>query len=60
MRIRAQIDMRGEAAAGPDLRVDGEVITWAELGTLLESYEGWGLRIEITEAGRSSAPAHRP
>ena len=52
MRIRAQVHRGGEdRGEGPELLIDGEVVSWAELGNLLNTYEGWGLRLEITEAG---------
>jgi hypothetical protein len=52
MRIRAQVHRGGEShGEGPALLIDGDVVTWAELGTLLNTYEGWGLRIEIKDAG---------
>jgi hypothetical protein len=52
MRIRTQVHRGGESRGeGPDLLIDGDVVTWADLGNLLNTYEGWGLRIEITEAG---------
>ena len=41
----------GEGSAGPDLIVDGEPVTWEELGRAIEPYEGWGLRIEIVDGG---------
>ena len=37
--------------AGPALIVDDVVLSWEELGALLESYEGFGLRIEIHDPG---------
>jgi hypothetical protein len=48
--IRAQItcDLEGDVEV-PLLIVDGEQITWEELGRLLMTYEGWGLHIKITE-----------
>ena len=52
--VRAQITNRAEDEAGrsvPVLTVDDQDISWSELGTMLEAYEGFGLRIEIHEAG---------
>ena len=50
--IRAQIGFASDSdAAGPDLIVDGEVVSWEELGSMLKTYEGFGLRIEIRESG---------
>jgi hypothetical protein len=51
MRIRAQVRCGEGGEEGPDLIIDGDVVAWAELGRLLNTYEGWGLRIEIEEAG---------
>lgn len=50
-KIRAQVSYAEEEEPGPPVIVDGEVISWTELGEMLKSYEGWGLRIEITEQG---------
>ena len=50
--IRAQIGESDEYhALGPDLVIDDEDITWEELGNMLRSYAGWGVRIQITGAG---------
>lgn len=50
--IRAQVSCAEEPdATGPDVLIDGEVVTWEELGEMLSTYEGWGLRIEIREQG---------
>jgi hypothetical protein len=48
--IRGQI---GEAASGetPSVLIDDLEVTWDELGQLLRSYAGFGLRLEIREAG---------
>jgi len=46
--VRAQITSRdGE----PSFLVDDMELTWDEIGSLLTSYEGWGLRIEIRSCG---------
>ena len=39
-------------APGPDVLVDGDRMTWEELGRAMEPYEGWGLRAELTEPGK--------
>lgn len=49
--IRAQVGCAKDARKGPPLIVDGETVTWREFGQLLSSYEGWGLRIQITNGG---------
>ena len=49
--IRAQVEFARDPRKGPPLIVDGDTITWRELGEMLSSYEGWGLRIEITQGG---------
>jgi len=49
--IRAQVSSGQDPRRGPPLLVDGELITWRELGQLLRAYEGWGLRIQITDTG---------
>ena len=38
--------------AGPAFIVDDVVLSWEELGAFLESYEGFGLRIEIHDPGK--------
>lgn len=46
--IRAQISCRdGE----PTLLVDDMELTWEEVGSILVTYEGWGLRMEIRGCG---------
>ena len=49
-KIRGQFDMPRDE--GPVIWVDGKRYGWDEIGALLESYEGWGIRIEICDAGR--------
>ena len=49
--IRAQVEFARDPRKGPPLIVYGDTITWRELGEMLSSYEGWGLRIEITQGG---------
>lgn len=49
MKIRAQVGMRGEESTGPTLFVDDRELSWEELGEILQTYEGWGLHIQITE-----------
>ena len=49
--IRAQVEFARDPRKGPPLIVDGDTITWRELGEMLSSYEGWRLRIEITQGG---------
>ncbi len=51
MLIRAQVSYADDEATGPDLVIDDEVVSWEELGGLLRSYEGWGLRIQVIDAG---------
>ena len=38
-------------APGPDLLVDGDRLTWVELGRAMTPYETWGLRLELTKPG---------
>lgn len=48
--IRAQITCDPDSGSEfPLFLIDGEEITWEEMGRLLMTYEGWGLRIKITE-----------
>lgn len=50
--IRGQIDDRDRDATGlPVLLVDDLEVAWEELGRMLMSYSGWGVRIEIRGAG---------
>ncbi len=47
--LRAQIGFAGHEEDGPPLLVDDLELSWADLGRLLSSYEGWHLRIEIRD-----------
>ena len=47
--VRAQIGFAGDEGGGPPVLVDDLELSWAELGRLLASYEGWHLRIEIID-----------
>lgn len=47
--IRAAITSDHDTDTAPMLVVDGELLTWDELGELLTTYEGWALRIQITD-----------
>lgn len=49
--VRAQIGVSNSETGKLFLLVDGEEIEWTELGQMLMSYEGFGLRLEITEQG---------
>jgi len=50
--IRAQVSCAEDPdAPGPDVLIDGDAVTWEELGQMLSSYERWGPRIEIREQG---------
>jgi hypothetical protein len=49
MLLRAQVGPSAEGSAGPSLFIDDQELTWEELGQILQTYEGWGLRIQITE-----------
>ena len=50
--VRARIVAPLQAdAVGPDVLVDGDRLTWEELGRAMTPYEGWGLRAELTEPG---------
>lgn len=52
--VRAQLTEptdRETEPAGPNLLVDGEEISWHELGRLLMPYMGFGLRVEVCDAG---------
>ena len=52
MLIRAQVGFTEDPSVeGPPVIVDGEIISWRKFGEILASYEGWGLRIQITEEG---------
>lgn len=50
VRARIVAPLRPDAA-GPDVLVDGDRLTWEELGRAVAPYEGWGLRAELTEGG---------
>jgi hypothetical protein len=49
--IRAQIHGAAPEESGPMLVIDDLRISWDELGQVLQSYEGWGLRIQICACG---------
>lgn len=52
--VRAQITTPSDgynSGAGPGLVLNDDVITWEELGQELQTFEGWGVRIEIRETG---------
>lgn len=49
MKIHAQVGPSTDGSAGPVLFVDDQEITWEELGHILQTYEGWGLRLQVTE-----------
>lgn len=42
---------RDDEASGPNLYVDDQLITWTDLGRMLVSYNGFGLRIEVRDPG---------
>src|SRR5438093_7471531 len=46
--LRGQIDSIADDG-GPVVLVDDLEIGWDELGRLLESYEGWHLRVEVRD-----------
>ncbi len=46
--LRGQIDSIADDG-GPVVLVDDLELGWDELGRLLESYEGWHLRIEVRD-----------
>jgi hypothetical protein len=35
----------GDDGSEPLIEIDGKTLTWAELGRLLTTYAGWGMRI---------------
>jgi hypothetical protein len=52
--IRGQIESPPEgrlAESLPCLRVDDLVVSWEDLGRMLMTFEGWGLRIEVRDCG---------
>ncbi len=49
--IRGQVDESGPDETGPGLFVDDLRLTWEEIGELLSSNVGFGVRIEITDPG---------
>jgi len=50
--IRAQIGSASDhEVPSPDLVIDDETVSWDELGAMLRAYEGFGVRIRITEPG---------
>jgi len=46
--LRGQIESVGDDE-GPTVLVDDLEIGWSDLGRLLESYEGWHVRLEIRD-----------
>lgn len=51
-RVRAQVhDRIASGEPTPVLFIDDEEFTWEELGAMLTSYAGWGLRIEVCNCG---------
>ena len=50
MVVRAHVSFADEDAAGPNLVIDDEVVSWEQLGRMLRPYEGWGLRLQLLDA----------
>ncbi len=48
--LRAQLRCDPERPDGPPaVLVDDRLLSWEQLGELLAAYEGWGLRLELSE-----------
>jgi len=47
-RIEWDDDFNGQI---PKVIIDGKAYTWNQVGKMLMSYEGWNLKLEITEEG---------
>jgi hypothetical protein len=47
MLIRARVGAQGKD--GPEMLVDDLAITWEELGKVLQTYEGWSVKIKISD-----------
>ena len=50
VRARIVAPLQPDAAC-PDVLVDGDRLTWEELGRTMMPYEGWGLRAELAAPG---------
>ena len=46
--LRCVIDDGAEGGREPVITIDDKELSWAEFGTMLCTYAGWGMRIEFT------------